>query len=235
MSKKNLSRVLVSGALLLGACGTPISNPALAPQRQNAGERPPIGEEAQASVGEVAYVIFDYSEKKGARLDSAFSRSFYAGEIFVPGDEILIPAPDGSYCTESPTFSSAQEDAAVCFLDTDNDGKFEQQRADTRNKMFLGSNWRPLKVVDEIGYSAGWQDQPGGFRRELVLLGISGTELRLGYREYQGDMRRPAFDEELTYNLEGPTTIRFREAEIEILEAGNQGIRYIVHRGLDPL
>ncbi len=72
-------------------------------------------------------------------------------------------------------------------------------------------------------------------RGELLYQGSGGGVLRLLYREYSNSLARDAFSQELSYDLEstGPTTIFFRGCEIEILEAGNRGIRYIVHNPMN--
>jgi hypothetical protein len=76
-------------------------------------------------------------------------------------------------------------------------------------------------------------EAPTGFKRELVYQGAAGGTLRLLYREYVNDLARPAFSQEATYDLSrsGPTLATFKGAQIEVLEAGNAGIRYRVLRG----
>ena len=63
--------------------------------------------------------------------------------------------------------------------------------------------------------------------------GAGGGILRLMYREYRDDMARPAFSQELTYDLEaeGVTLISFQDARIEVHSAGNNGIEYTVLSG----
>lgn len=66
------------------------------------------------------------------------------------------------------------------------------------------------------------------FNFELVYSGATKDALHLLYREYTpDDMARPAFTQNLTYDRDTPT-IRFRELRIQVLEASNERLRYIV-------
>lgn len=67
------------------------------------------------------------------------------------------------------------------------------------------------------------------FRQELIYLGRSGDELSFKYREYSGSLARPAFSADLKYDLSESQTIGYRGARIEVIEAGNQLIRYRVN------
>lgn len=66
------------------------------------------------------------------------------------------------------------------------------------------------------------------FRQELIYLGRSGDELSFKYREFSGSLARPAFSADLKYDLSESQTIGYRGARIEVIEAGNQLIRYRV-------
>ncbi len=66
------------------------------------------------------------------------------------------------------------------------------------------------------------------FSQELIYLGRSGDELSFKYREFSGSLARPAFSADLTYDLSESRTIGYRGARIEVIEAGNQLIRYRV-------
>ncbi len=69
---------------------------------------------------------------------------------------------------------------------------------------------------------------------ELVYGGRSGTEIAMTYREYyagrRGTFARPAFYQELKYDLAGSERVVFRAIEMEILEASNSGVKFRVLR-----
>jgi hypothetical protein len=71
------------------------------------------------------------------------------------------------------------------------------------------------------------------FKRELVYAGISGSTLSIIYREFKDDIARPAFSQELKYDLSQGKEIGYKGARFEVLKATNTSIRYKVRRQLD--
>lgn len=68
-------------------------------------------------------------------------------------------------------------------------------------------------------------------RRELVYSGAGGGVLRLLYREFADDMARPAFTQEVTYDLAptgADTVASFKGVRLRVRDAGNAGLRYVV-------
>jgi hypothetical protein len=68
-------------------------------------------------------------------------------------------------------------------------------------------------------------------RKEILYDGRSGSTIKLSYREFVHDLARPAFTQELTYDISSDRVVGFRGARFGILSAGNSGIRYKVLRG----
>lgn len=73
---------------------------------------------------------------------------------------------------------------------------------------------------------------PESFRRELVYSGVSQNTLTLMYREFKDNMARPAFTQELKYDISQNRVIGYKGARFEVVEAGNTMITYKV---LSPL
>ncbi len=69
------------------------------------------------------------------------------------------------------------------------------------------------------------------FKRELLYDGKSGTTIHLSYREFAGDMARPAFTQELSYDIRDDRVIGFQRARFEVIDANNTSIRYRVLKG----
>lgn len=67
-----------------------------------------------------------------------------------------------------------------------------------------------------------------GFTQELIYAGRSGTTIRVLYREFVNDTARPAFSQEITYDLNDGSEIGFKGVRIEVLEATNTKITYKV-------
>lgn len=54
-------------------------------------------------------------------------------------------------------------------------------------------------------------------RQELIYNGISKNTIRITYREYIKDMARPAFFQDLTYDLDQSSIIQFRSIKIQVI------------------
>lgn len=68
------------------------------------------------------------------------------------------------------------------------------------------------------------------YKQELIYVGKSKDTIRLSYREYIKDMARPAFYQDLTYDLLESREITFRDLRIEVLEATNSAIKFFVKK-----
>jgi len=71
------------------------------------------------------------------------------------------------------------------------------------------------------------------FKRELIYTGLSGSTLSLAYREFKNDLARPAFSQDLRYDLGSSKTIGYNGARFDILRATNLEITYIVRKPLE--
>jgi hypothetical protein len=91
------------------------------------------------------------------------------------------------------------------------------------------------------GYQGGkWPDEPlfrpeeslegqkDAFRAQMIYSGLDGNTVRATYREFSGDFIRPAFAQELQYNLAQDSTIAYKSIKIQVLQATNSQIRYKV-------
>jgi hypothetical protein len=69
---------------------------------------------------------------------------------------------------------------------------------------------------------------------ELIYSGRSGSEIVLDHREYangpEGAFARPAFNQQLKYDLPTSNHVVYRSLEIEIVEASNAGVKFRVLR-----
>ncbi|CAG1064462.1 hypothetical protein BAC1_00018 [uncultured bacterium] len=116
--------------------------------------------------------------------------------------------------------------------------------------------WEYCIAVDQAGEAYGdaacalgitrrWEPRPENFlevktvykdgssRKELLYGGRSGDTIRVSYREFRGSLSSQYFNQELTYDLSESSTIRFRSMVIDVLEANNNGIKFIVRSGMD--
>lgn len=64
------------------------------------------------------------------------------------------------------------------------------------------------------------------FKQEFIYNGKIDSHLKFIYREYVNDMARPAFNQELQYDLNDSNIIGFKGMRIEVLKATNTNITY---------
>jgi len=67
-----------------------------------------------------------------------------------------------------------------------------------------------------------------GFKAELIYNGISKNTIKIAYREFMNELARPAFYQELYYDLDISNIIQFKTFKIEVLHADNSLIRFII-------
>lgn len=120
-----------------------------------------------------------------------------------------------------------QSSLMPCLID-----RSPQNRQFTEQADSLGIDKAPLP--SPVAYEPEpYVDTPGDkgtFRQQLSFLGVSGSTLRLNYREFSNDMARPAFTDEVTFTLSGsfPETIAYKDVVIDVLGISNAGMRYVV-------
>ncbi|MDD4959387.1 MAG: hypothetical protein PHS51_08555 [Gallionella sp.] len=197
------------------------------------GTVPNIGEQAVAPVGGVIYSQFRYWSKIGYRLKGDFSTSLGLGKVSVSdGDFVLKSEVENKtvFCTEKSAYIDPMvgPHTTACFIDADNDGKFE------RVKAAPAAIWFESEITPPLAYEKSELVIPrnDSFKYELLYQGISKGSLKLSYREYVNDFARPAFFQDVTYDLDStPTTITFRTVRLEVLNANNNQISYRVLSG----
>lgn len=71
-------------------------------------------------------------------------------------------------------------------------------------------------------------DSEDSFRKELVYLGRSGDTIQLSYREFYNNMARPAFSNNIQYDLGESDVIGFQGARFKVFSATNTYFTYEV-------
>lgn len=83
-------------------------------------------------------------------------------------------------------------------------------------------------IVDSINNTKFDTYSVNSIKQELIYNGKNGTEIKILYREFNGDMVRPAFTQILQYDLKDGSYIRFKNFKIQVLSANNESIKYRV-------
>ncbi|MEL0631757.1 hypothetical protein V6237_03160 [Pseudoalteromonas carrageenovora] len=93
-----------------------------------------------------------------------------------------------------------------------------------------------LCVVTIFGGSACYQgeyerkkqlsEKGNSFQQTLIYSGRVGEKINIGYREFSNNTARPAFNNDVEYDLSSSNTIGYKGALIEVLKADNSSITY---------
>jgi len=67
-------------------------------------------------------------------------------------------------------------------------------------------------------------------QQTLLYNGKVGDKIDVAYREFSSSLARPAFNNDVEYDLTQSKNVGYKDAEIEVIEATNEYIKYIVHR-----
>lgn len=77
------------------------------------------------------------------------------------------------------------------------------------------------------------QKSQNAFQQTLLYNGKIGNRITLGYREFSNNIARPAFSNEVTYDLDESSILGYKGARLEIVKATNTEITYKVLSGFD--
>lgn len=72
------------------------------------------------------------------------------------------------------------------------------------------------------------------FQQTLIYSGRVGNKINIGYRESSNNFARPAFNNDVEYDLSESNIIGYKGAQLKIIEATNQHIKYQVIRNFKP-
>ena len=67
---------------------------------------------------------------------------------------------------------------------------------------------------------------PNSFQQSIIYSGKVGNRIKFGYREFSGNTARPAFNNDVDYDLNESRIVGYKGARIEVIEATNESIRY---------
>ncbi len=68
------------------------------------------------------------------------------------------------------------------------------------------------------------------FQQTLIYNGKFGDKINVAYREFSGNMARPAFNNSVEYDLSQSKQIGYKGALLDVIDANNQQIKYKVIR-----
>ena len=186
-----------------------------------------VGTSARAYVGDVIYQSFDIKE----RFEGYVTGQVKVGAITINladtrVERMLIDGNDGAITRDQITGGTwmypSLPQPSILLIDSDDDGMIDEVFHPAANKAKLKT---PI-IVD-------WEqsNRSKGFRRELIYQGRDGNNLKLFFREFADDFRRPAYDQEVQYDLSESELVQFKGLTISVEEANNEYLVYTIEGG----
>lgn len=186
--------------------------------------KPPVGIEATALVGDQMLVQGKFIEQDALKISERLKVSF--AYTLEPG-----------YFVKTGEDENAQYFAAL--NNVINGGMISKSAlADPYKAVMLDKNKQVcvitvfnakscsdpvIPVIEKIGVATA-----NSFQQTLIYSGRVGNKINIGYREFPSSLARPAFNNDVEYDLNESKTIGYKGALLEILEATNQLIKYKV-------
>lgn len=178
--------------------------------------------------------------EEGVRLLNPVS---FDGRVFV--DSYIATFPSGEYRHSEFAASMPAPNASFRYKGEKNDR--QGIRRPDMLILFDGNNLDAVKatisspmgiksvLIEPSQYELLLCERMGtkAFRREILYSGGAKGTIQLQYREFANDYARPAFSQELSFDLAMGKEIGFRGARIRVESISNTGIRYTVLKPLE--
>jgi hypothetical protein len=207
--------------------------------------RPAIGEIKTAEVGESLYQegIRTVSKRYRAKLSVPASSKMDRGyQLDVPAGAsgvMLMRSVDKTpllcFVTKGTGVLGFFGDANVagCLADTQKRQVFDRSMFKEYNQYFGLSAPVPYEV--EVTETA--VENHDDFYVDVLYQGTSKGEVKISYREFSSGVARPAFTQDVAYELapDGTAIIGFKGMRIKVIKATGQDIRYIVEQPMPSM
>lgn len=171
--------------------------------------RPTIGETTTREVGEPMFEMELVARTPGIRVGRGVPvPGPLGGKVIFEVDEIpaVNTGRNPTYCGPGelrPVLSFPVRDDSICV---------------TAAQLAKGGAVYPQVMITTVS--------PTNLRQQLLYQGRSGSTVRVSYREFLGDLSRPAFTQDLTFDLSTDPIIGVKGSRAEILEATNTQVTF---------
>lgn len=223
---KKILAVGVIGLWLVG-CATPKYNYQATPQNIS---KPPIDSINTAYVGDKMLEQGVFLEKEALYIPQAVKYSGYTfgqGYYLKTGEDAK-----GHYFQAINTIPSGGNLQKNIIVDP-----FKAVMLDARNELCIitvlnakACTDRHESKLSKIGVAA-----DNSFQQTLIYSGKVGNKINIGYREFSSNLARPAFNNDVEYDLNESKTIGYKGALLEVIKATNQDITYKVIKNFNQV
>lgn len=227
-----MKRVIFAGAslLILGACATVKNN--YVPVVEQISE-PPLDEVHTATIGDYMLKQGTATRTKGVYLSQSNQiGSFNLSKGFYPQS-----GADEKYVFTSYAIGNAMEGlgrvttgGGLGGMGLPNGIRFA--RDEQKTCVIYSGGYGISQPICDTEYPYQFTERPivseNNFQQALIYSGRIDGKVRVSYREFSGNMARPAFSNEAEYDLERSDIIAYKGARIRVIDADNEKIEYVV-------
>lgn len=212
-------------AIALAACATPQHN--YVPER-SAFSRPPIGETVTARVGDVLLAQGEVTRTQGIDVPAGTQIGGYT----LQGGFYPQTGQDETHTYHGFAFGSSAPGGLIAGAFMDPPVSIQAGRETGQLCVVTAFN---IRACRERAFERTERvlERDNSFQQTLIYNGRVGDRINIGYREFAGNMARPAFSNAVEYDLSASTLIGYQGAQLEIVEATNTSITYRVLRNFN--
>jgi len=243
MKKKSILSLVIAGTFMLSGCGGTLINPSVSHSSHPNGlgtviRNPELNKTTTAEIGQnmysKSYMINPTTQKvilEGVAKGSRYGISIDTSET-LPITSLGVKVTRTLYPYESRyLLRKIDGKNAMCYtpydclIDVNNDNTFTHLT--TQGSMDFVKLDQPAKYRLERLKPIYTEDS---FKYVALYQGKKGNLIKISFREFKDNMARPAFTQDIEYELnkKGMTTIGFKGLRIEVLKATNMNITYKV-------
>ncbi len=201
---------------------------------------PEIGVETEVEIGrtivskakQTVHQAISLEENISFKVEPSFFSNSWTGEASINQGtlKLYISTPDGNfYKDDSATFSFLSgviKVEAGIFIPNDAT-KPSIPWYFNRKVFYFGDKSVSVEKTNVITWGK------DSFSKELIYGGVSQNTITISYREFSDNTARPAFTQELKYDLSQSDPIGFRGARFQVIKANNTGLVFKVIKPLD--
>jgi len=196
---------------------------------------PEIGIENEVDVGESIIYSANKIEKRKIEVfrdltvnNKILWQTYKYDIVASEGDEVSKIAEGIFYKFQNSKDSVFSNRKISLFVPSSKTAEFELCSSSSENNIFLCEKIGRLNEGVDYNFISEYVFYPKSFKQELVYTGSSQGVVSMVYREFKDDIARPAFSQEIKFDITSDNVVGFRGSRFQIINANNTGIKYKV-------
>ena len=219
-----MKNLLIAGVIGFGLAGCTAPKYNYQAVSQNV-SKPPIGSVNEAYVGDKMLMQGMFTEREALHITETYEKHavvIRSGYYLKTGEDrdgsyyqAVNNIPNGGIITPQAMGLLLKKNNEICFISV------------LLTKKCLNGI---TGVSDKISVA-----NDNSFQQTLIYSGKVGNKINIGYREFSSSIARPAFNNDVEYDLNESKTIGYKGALLEVIDANNQSIKYKVLKNFNKV